>query len=163
MVATLSYLGTSSKHMVWTRNLNQPLTPGAGAIQQRRPYPFFGGITFRDPGGNASYNAFTAKAEKRFSGGLTFLVSYTWSHAIDDGAGTLNDGAGSFRDTYNLALDRGNSQYDLRHNWITSFVYDLPFGRGRAYGSACIPSQMRSSVGGRSAAFSSSDPANRSP
>jgi hypothetical protein len=139
MVATVSYLGTSSKHMVWTRNLNQPLTPGAGAIQQRRPYPFFGGITFRDPGGNASYNAFTAKAEKRFSGGLTFLASYTWSHAIDDGAGTLNDGAGSFRDNYNIALDRGNSQYDLRHNLITSFVYDLPFGRGRAYGSNMNP------------------------
>ncbi|HYP13477.1 MAG TPA: TonB-dependent receptor, partial [Bryobacteraceae bacterium] len=44
-VVTLSYLGTSSKHMVWTRNLNQPFTPGPAAIQQRRPYPFFGAIT----------------------------------------------------------------------------------------------------------------------
>ena len=138
-VVTLSYLGTSSKHMVWTRNLNQPYTPGAAAIQQRRPYPFFGGITLRDPGGSASYNAFTAKAEKRFSQGMTFLVSYTWSHAIDDGAGTLNDGAASFRDNYNLALERGNSQYDLRHNLITSLVYDLPFGRGRAFGSNMHP------------------------
>jgi hypothetical protein len=125
--------------MVWTRNLNQPLTPGAAAIQQRRPYPFFGNITLRDPGGSASYNAFTAKAEKRFSQGLTFLMSYTWSHAIDDGAGTLDDGAGSLRDNYNISLDRGNSQYDLRHNFITSFVYDLPFGRGRAHGNGMHP------------------------
>ena len=153
IVATLSYLGTSSKHMVWTRNLNQPFTPGAGAIQQRRPYPFFGGITFRDPGASASYNALTAKAEKRFSGGLTFLASYTWSHAIDDGAGTLNDGAGSFRDTYNIALDRGNSQYDLRHNLITSFVYDLPFTAAARTARICIPSQMRSSADGRLAAY----------
>ena len=108
-VFTVSYIGTSSKHMVWTRNLNQPLTPGAAAVQQRRPYPFFAGITLRDPGASASYNAFTAKAEKRFSKGLTFLLSYTWSHAIDDGAGTFNDGAGSFPDHYNIALDRGNS------------------------------------------------------
>jgi hypothetical protein len=138
-VVTLSYIGTSTKHMVWTRNLNQPLTPGAGAIQQRRPFPFFGGITLRDPGGNASYNAFTAKAEKRFSRGLTFLLSYTWSHAIDDGAGTLNDGAGAFRNHYNIALERGNSQYDLRHNFVGSFVFDLPFGRGRAFGSQLHP------------------------
>jgi hypothetical protein len=138
-VLTLSYIGTSSKHMVWTRNINQPLTPGAAAIQQRRPYPFFGGITLRDAGASASYNALTVKAEKRFSQGVTFLLSYTWSHAIDDGAGTLNDGAGSFRDNYNIALDRGNSQYDLRHNFIASFVYDLPFGRGRALGSNWHP------------------------
>jgi hypothetical protein len=138
-VLTASYIGTSSKHMVWTRNLNQPLTPGAAAIQQRRPLPFFGGITFRDPGASASYNALTVKGEKRFSQGLSFLLSYTWSHSIDDGAGTLNDGAGSFRDNYNIALDRGNSQYDLRHNFVGSFVYDLPFGRGRAVGASWHP------------------------
>ena len=138
-VLTVSYIGTGSKHMVWTRNLNQPLTPGAAAIQQRRPYPFFGGITLRDPGASASYNALTVKAEKRFSQGLSFLLSYTWSHAIDDGAGTLNDGAGSFRDNYNISLDRGNSQYDLRHNFIASFVYDLPFGRARALGANWHP------------------------
>lgn len=138
-VLTVSYIGTSSKHMVWTRNLNQPLAPGAAAIQQRRPYPFFGGITLRDPGASASYNALTVKAEKRFSQGLTFLLSYTWAHAIDDGAGTLNDGAGSLRDNYNIALDRGNSQYDQRHNFVGSFVYDLPFGRGRALGAKWHP------------------------
>jgi hypothetical protein len=138
-VFTLSYIGTSSKHMVWTRNLNQPLTPGAAAVQQRRPYPFFSGITVRDPGANATYNALFAKAEKRFSKGVTFLLSYTWSHSIDDGAGTLNDGAGSFRNAYNIALDRGNSQYDLRHNFIGSFVYDLPFGRGRTVGANWHP------------------------
>jgi hypothetical protein len=138
-VLTLSYLGTSARHMVWTRNLNQPLVPGPGAVQQRRPFPFFGGINLRDPGGSASYNAFTAKAEKRFSRGVTFLLSYTWSHAIDDGAGTLNDGAGSFRDHHNTRLERGNSQYDLRHNFIASFVYDLPFGRGRSLGSNWHP------------------------
>jgi hypothetical protein len=138
-VVTLSYLGTSSKHMVWTRNLNQPLTPGAAGIQVRRPYPFFGNITLRDPGASASYNAFTAKAEKRFSQGMTFLLSYTWSHAIDDGAGTLNDGAAGFRNNYDISLERGNSQYDLRHNFIASFVYDLPFGRGRSLGGDMHP------------------------
>jgi outer membrane receptor protein involved in Fe transport len=146
-VVTLSYIGSSSKHMVWTRNLNQPLTPAAGAIQQRRPLPFFNAINLRDPGGNANYNAFAVKAEKRFSSGFTFLTSYTWSHAIDDGAGTLDDGVGSRRDHYNIALDRGNSQYDMRHNFVGSFVYDLPFGKGRAFGANWHP-VMNAVLGG---------------
>jgi hypothetical protein len=139
IVVTLSYIASSSKHMVWTRNLNQPLTPGAAAIQLRRPFPFFNAINLRDPGGSATYNAFAAKAEKRFSKGLTFLTSYTWSHAIDDGAGTLDDGTGGRRDNYNIALDRGNSQYDLRHNFVGSFVYELPWGKGRTFGANWKP------------------------
>jgi outer membrane receptor protein involved in Fe transport len=138
-VFTVAYLGTSTKHMVWTRNLNQPLTPGPGAVNLRRPMPFFSNIPLRDPGGSASYNALTAKAEKRFSRGLTFLASYTWSHAIDDSAGTLNDGTSGYRNNYDLSLERGNSQYDLRHNFIASFVYDLPFGRGRRFGTSWHP------------------------
>ncbi len=134
-VLTLSYVGSGTRHMVWTRDLNLPFTPGPGAIKQRRPWPFYGGVNLRDPGGRASYNAFGAKAEKRFSQGVTFLASYTWSHTIDDRAGTLSDGlaGGGFRNHHNIRLDRGNSAYDLRHNFVGSFVYDIPVGRGRRY------------------------------
>ena len=140
-VLTLSYIGSGTRHMVWTRDYNQPFVPGATSVKSRRPWPFYGGIQLRDPGGNASYNAFTAKAEKRFSQGLTFLASYTWSHTIDDRAGTLSDGlaGGGFRNSHDISLDRGNSAYDLRHNFVGSFVYDLPFGRGRALGSNWNP------------------------
>ena len=119
--------------------MNQPLTPGAAAIQQRRPYPFFGGITLRDPGANASYNAFTAKAEKRFSQGMTFLLSYTWSHAIDDGAGTLNDGAGSFRDNFNLAWTAGthSTTYGTTSSQASSTI--CPSGAAAHMEAACIP------------------------
>ena len=134
-VLTVSYLGASTRHMIRHRNMNQPLTPGPGAIRSRRPMPYFAGINLAEPSGNASYNGLGAKAEKRYSAGLTFLASYTWSHTIDDGAGTLDDGTagGGVRDAYNLRVHRGNSAYDLRHNFIAAGVYDLPFGRGRRW------------------------------
>lgn len=140
-VLTVSYIGAETRHMVWTRNVNQPLTPRAGAIKQNRPYPFFTGITFRDPGGKASYHAMTAKAEKRYSAGVTFLASYTWAHTIDDGAGTLDDGTagGGTRDNYNMSLQRGNSAYDVRHNFVFSGVWDLPFGKGRRWMNVAGP------------------------
>jgi len=141
-VLTVSYFGAGSRHMIMHRNLNQPLTPGAGAIKNRRPMPFFGGINLADPSGKASYNAFTAKAEKRYSAGLTFLGAYTWSHTIDDGAGTLDDGtAGGMRDTYNLRLQRGSAAYDVRHNVVLGWLYDLPFGKGRRWMNAAKTAQ----------------------
>ncbi len=134
-VLTISYLAAQGRHLVWTRNINTPLSPGSAAIKSRRPRPYFGGITYRDAGGKSSYHGLAFKAEKRYSSGMTFLGSYTWSHAIDDGAGTLDDGtqgAGS-RDPYNMRLHRGNSAYDVRHVVTVSGVYDLPFGKGRAH------------------------------
>jgi hypothetical protein len=135
VILTLSYIGLGGRHLVVTRNINQPLTPRAGTLKNLRPWPFFTGISLRDPVGKSSYQAFAAKAEKRYSAGLTFLASYTWSHAIDDGSGTLDDGlsGGGLRDNYNLAAHRGNSGYDLRHNFVSSGVYDLPFGKSRRY------------------------------
>ncbi len=134
-VLTVSYIGLNARHLVITRNINQPLTPRAGAIKANRPWPFFGGITLRDPSATSSYQALGAKVEKRYSAGVTFLASYTWSHAIDVGAGTLDDGTagGGIRDNYNLNSNRGNSAYDVRHNFIFSGVYDLPIGKGRSY------------------------------
>ena len=75
------------------------------------------------------------KLDKRYANGLTFLLSYTWSHTIDDRAGTLSDGlaGGGFRNNYNISWERGNSAYDIRHNFVGSFIYDLPFGKGRRW------------------------------
>jgi hypothetical protein len=136
-VLTLSYIGAATRHMTYTLNLNEVPGPASGTIKSRQPWPFFTAINLRNAGGNSSYNALTAKAEKRFSRGLTYLLSYTWAHTVDDGAGTLDDGtagAGS-RSNFHRDWNRANSSYDLRHNFISSFVYDLPFGKGRSVGN----------------------------
>jgi len=135
-VLTLSCMGNASRQMVWQRDVNAVGEPGPGTLESREAWPYFGAIRIWQPGGNLSYNGFAAKAEKRFSQGLTFLASYTLAHAIDDGPGVGSDAEGTFRNPFNIAMDRGNSDYDRRHALVTSFVYDLPFGRGRRWGSA---------------------------
>ncbi len=133
-VLTLSYVGNGNHHMTQIRNINQPLTPGPGSVKSRSPWPFFGWIVFRDPAGNGSYNAFTAKVEKRYSRGLSLIGAYTWSHAIDNVAEALTTAGGQeLQDNYDLRRNRGNSSFDLRHVFVLSSVYELPFGNGRRW------------------------------
>ena len=68
------------------------------------------------------------RLERRFSEG-TFLISYTLGHAIDD-----STGGNVTQDARNLKGDRGNSDFDARHRLAVSFIYELPFGRGKAFG-----------------------------
>ncbi|MCI0421852.1 MAG: hypothetical protein L0312_21920, partial [Acidobacteria bacterium] len=136
-VLTLSYIGAGTRHLVEERNINQPFTPGPGPVQARRPRPFYGAIQYRDPLGNASYQAFTAKIEKSYTQGFTFLGSYTWSHAIDNTSEPLTllryGGTEALQNNYDLRRNRGNSMFDRRHQFIASSVYDLPFGAQRRW------------------------------
>lgn len=133
IVFTASYMGESGRQLAFVQNLNTPFTPGPGTLQNRRPWPFFGSISSYPAGANSNYNGLTLKAVKRYSNGLEFLASYTWSHNLDDGTGLLNDDTSPARNPYDLALDYGNSAYDLRQRFVASFMYDLPFGTGRQW------------------------------
>ncbi|MBL8295758.1 MAG: hypothetical protein JNN08_28205, partial [Bryobacterales bacterium] len=98
---------------------------------QRRVRPFFNSVTLRDPGSNSSYNALAVKVEKRFAKGLTFLAAYTWSHNIDQSEQSLDEGVSGRANQYDLRNERGNSSLDRRHNFVGSFTYELPWGRGQ--------------------------------
>jgi len=134
IVLTLSYVGNGNRNMTQIRNINQPLTPGPGTVKSRSPWPYFGWIVFRDPSGNGSYNAATVKMEKRYSHGLTVVGAYTYAHAIDNVAEALtNAGGQELQDNYDLRRNRGNSTFDLRQAFVTSAVYELPFGNGKRW------------------------------
>src|SRR5208337_2556220 len=62
----------------------------------------------------------------------------TWSHSIDDGSATALGGVSDpgIQNDYNLALNRGSSTFDIRNRFTASYVYQLPFGRGRTFGSS---------------------------
>lgn len=92
-------------------------------------------MTLREAGANANYNAMVAKVEKRFSKGLTFISSYTWSHSIDQGNESLDENLSGRANEYDLSAERGNSSLDRRHNLVTSFTYEMPFGRGKPFGT----------------------------
>jgi hypothetical protein len=120
---------------------NQP--GGTLTYQQRAPIPTFGPITWVDPAGNNHYNGLSARVEHRFAGGLYFLNSFTWGKAIGDSEQALEYYAGYFQanpqNIHDLAAEAGPSSFDVKLNNVSSIVYDLPFGKGRKYGSAMHP------------------------
>ena len=133
-LVTLGYIGTSSSHLWTGRDLNTPYTPHPTLqANRRRPRPEFGGVSLQEAMLNANYNSLTVKAEKRFTGGFTFLSSFTWSHNINFGNENLEqDGSGRAFDR-ELWRERGNANLDRRLAYVASAVYELPFGRGKAF------------------------------
>ena len=119
-------------------SLGDPTIPRA---QLLRPFPRFTTVSlYRNNVGNQNYHALQAKLEKRLSQGLAFLVSYTRSKLIDD-AGSVFDASivtgpvANFpvADSFNRALEKGISTGDIPNVFVTSFTYDLPFGKGRRF------------------------------
>src|SRR5262249_18777524 len=117
---------------------NQP--GGTLGIQARRPNQSFGAITWVDPAGQQSYNALSARFEHRLSYGLYLLNSFTWSKALGNSEQALEYASGYYaanpQNIYNLAAERGPSSFDQKFINVTSVVYQLPFGKGRKFGSS---------------------------
>jgi hypothetical protein len=104
-----------------------------GSIPANRPYPQWAGVQVGTTTARSWYNSLQAKFEKRLTNGWYTLASYTFASAIDQ-AGAW--GAGSspvFRN--NFAAENGPQSQTARHNFTLSDVYQLPFGRGRHFGS----------------------------
>jgi Carboxypeptidase regulatory-like domain len=129
------YQGTKSTHLYQGRNINNGGAHPTIRESLRRVRPMWNNVTLREARGNANYNALVAKLEKRFAKGLTFISSYTWSHTIDQGDESLDERLSGIANPYNLSAERGNSSLDRRHNFITSFTYEMPFGRGKPFGT----------------------------
>jgi hypothetical protein len=136
LVLDVSYLGSESHKLPVGVNINQAI-PGPGSIASRRPYKGYGNITggYISSIGNSNYHALQARLERRLPKGLSLVSSYTWSKAIDSDSGisTGSDSSGSAQNARNLQAERSASDYDTRHRWVFSYVYDLPFGSGRRY------------------------------
>lgn len=90
-----------------------------------RPFLGFGSLELLETEANSSYNALQTSL-RRTVGSLTLNVAYTYSHSIDDSS---DRGDSTFVDSYNLAANRGSSNYDQRNILNVSYVYDLPFFR----------------------------------
>ncbi|HET9406279.1 MAG TPA: carboxypeptidase-like regulatory domain-containing protein [Candidatus Sulfotelmatobacter sp.] len=85
---------------------------------------------------SSSYNGLQATVTKKFTHGLYFQGAYTWSHIIDDAAFPFNAIAGQAElptNSFNLRADRGSGSYDIRQVFVMNYIWDLPFGRQRAF------------------------------
>jgi hypothetical protein len=124
LTADLGYQGSASRKLV--RLVNERF------IFPNDPNSFFAsGVFFPTPDTTASYNAMLATLSRRFSGGWQFTANYRWSKSIDI---VSSDEVGApTNPTFPLDVrqERGPSDYDVRHYFVGSALYDLPFFRGR--------------------------------
>jgi hypothetical protein len=148
----VAYVGNKADDLLLIGNLNQAVPNNAAGsipLQARRPIPSFGDITYVFNGGTSRYNALQTKLEWR-GREITLLQSLTLSVAKDNAAGSLENQNGNFpapQDLRNLDADYGYSGYHQPYNSTTSFIYDLPFGRGRRIGGN-MPVALDAVVGG---------------
>jgi hypothetical protein len=134
MLVTVGYLGTKGTHIAVQRNVNQPMTPHPTvAANQRLIRPEFSNVSLHENSLNSSYNALTAKLEKRFSRGLTFLSSFTWSKNIDYTNEDLLEGNQGPVTAYDLRRERALSNLHREFAYVVSGVYEMPFGKGRQW------------------------------
>ncbi|HTR26909.1 MAG TPA: TonB-dependent receptor [Terriglobales bacterium] len=84
----------------------------------------------------SNYNSLQVRLEKRYTRGLQFEAAYTYAHALDNASsaslGSVNNG--DFQDQRFPNTNYGNADFDVRHRFVLSYLYDLPFGRGRSLG-----------------------------
>ncbi len=139
---TVGYVGSKTSHSANSyENFNGALPSADSNFQLRRPIQQFydpstpakgiqtlGRIFAFDSYSNQHYHGLQTKLERRFSRGFTYGVSYTYSKANGDGEDGGNEGA-----QRQVALDRAGSRartaFDLTHNAVVHFVYEIPFGK----------------------------------
>ncbi len=129
-----AYVGSHGRRLSKRYNAYANVTPGVlyditPGVATR--YPRINQMLYSSQSGWSDFNAFNFKLEKRFRQGWQLLVAETWAHSID------NDSGGAFGspnlNPANFQLDKGNSDFDIRHRFVASAVYELPFGKGQRY------------------------------
>ena len=140
-----SYLGMRTNHLVWAPSYNDmSLSSTTPAIDPTRlvtdrPFPNWGILNDRASSANSMYNAFQLGATHRFHRGLSFDSTYTLAKNMADNQAhqeSFADENGGSRATYfrDRSIDYGEVFGTRRHRWITTALYDLPFGHGRMFG-----------------------------
>ncbi|MFN7996663.1 MAG: carboxypeptidase regulatory-like domain-containing protein [Bryobacteraceae bacterium] len=156
---TASYVGSKATDLVVDNSLNN-VAPGLYTdLQAAKPYPIFGSIDlYKNTGGN-HYNAGQLKVERRFSQGLSFMLSYSFSKNISEAGG---DGVYATPTPFAPeGYNRGRAAYDHTHILATNLVWEIPVGRGRAFGGS-MSRLANAAIGGWELSgiylFSSGDP-----
>jgi len=140
MLVDVAYVGNKATDLLLVGNYNQAAannSAGSIPLAARRPISTWGDITYNFNGGKSRYDAFQTKYEWRLGADVNILSSLTLSRAQDNGAGALENQNGNFpapQDINNLEADYGVGAYNQPYNWTTSFVWSLPFGRGKRFG-----------------------------
>ena len=154
----VNYIGTHAVHLLDRRNISQPngipasslafcqatdsggnyinITQAPCTVASRLPFPNFNGFYIdSDWSGYSHYNAMNIKFEHR-AGDLAVTSIFTWAKSMDDksaaaGVGATGSGYQGTMNNHDPSLDYGPSDFDVDHRFVSSFVYQLPIGRGK--------------------------------
>ncbi len=119
-----AYIGTRGVKLNLVRDTNQ-----MDRLTGQRPNPNFGQNRYYDTSESSHYHAWQTSLRKRFARGLLFNVNYTWSSNIAYNDGDLLLPNQRPQDINNLKADKGPTPFDIRHRFVTDFLYELPFTR----------------------------------
>ena len=136
----VGYVGNHQSHQLLQPDFN--FCPNLGTANTSincnslRRYPDIGSISGTATFGYGNYHGLTTKLEKRLSAGLQFVASYTYGHALANTGTTLSGSGGLYnKNPANYADSYASASWDIRHNFTSGINYEIPFGRGRQYGS----------------------------
>ncbi|HZG52755.1 MAG TPA: TonB-dependent receptor [Pyrinomonadaceae bacterium] len=132
-VLEIGYAGSKGTKLLTARDINQPRPSTLPFVL--RPVAQFDDINLIESRGNSNYHSLQVRLQQRLTRGLALLTSYTYAKSIDDASNFFTSaGDPNFpQDSQNLRLERGRSNFDVRHRLSASFSYELPFGRGRRF------------------------------
>jgi hypothetical protein len=140
-VATIGYIGSHSVHLPAQKDFNTPVPfigpsgrptfgvlTGANVVANPRLNPAYSYLQMMDALADAHYHALQTGLNHRFSSGWQSQITYTWSKSIDNSSGSYGlDGGGNIYNPTDTHADRGLSNFDRRHNFRVSGIYDVPF------------------------------------
>lgn len=127
IVLDAAYVGSKGTHLLFQRDINQPVASAIVASGQRsanavRPYAGFASINTYETSGNSTYHSLQISVVKRFSSGLALQGSYTWSKLLDNVTTPINSYAPA-------ANERGLASFSRTHVFTASYVWEIPFAR----------------------------------
>jgi hypothetical protein len=144
MLLEIGYVGASAHRIQQTYDINSPL-PGAGAVNSRRPIKSIvvppdgvvvgplAALSYETGNSDQNYNGLQFRVEKKLTHGLSISSSYVFSKTISNGQGGASIGTTSAgpQDPRNFSAERALADENFKHRLVISYVYDLPFGKGR--------------------------------
>ena len=164
-VVELGYLGTAGIHLEQNVQINNSM-PGpsvkrpfyglmlAPAVVSTLAFPYTSTtvpvttINYFPHSAQSNYHALLTRAEHRFAGGFSLLSSFTWSKAISNApqyrnaGGITGDENSPPQNSFDLAADRSLAYFNTKFRWVTSGVYDLPFGKSRQMFRSGVPAAV---------------------
>ena len=127
-----AYVGSQGRQMVLKVDINQaPPVVGVTDSNVNRPFiklaPALRGLSQSQSIGKVDYNGLLLKFQRRFANNFSFLNSYTYGQSID----FASDNEAGITNTYDLDYNRGPSDYDVKHTFSSSWIYELPLARNK--------------------------------